>query len=68
MQIDWNLLVVRLGHKKPLTEIAKETGIQVSILHRYSCGRNTTEPKFTNGLKLLDAYYDLYTDMKGVEL
>jgi len=68
MNIDWHLLVIKLGTKKPLTLIAKDIGVHPNVLHRYSSGVNTGEPKFSTGLKLLDVYYDYFEDMSGVRL
>lgn len=59
--IDWNLLVIKLSTKKPMTDIAKELNIDCGKLHRMSRGIQG-EPKFTLGLALLDLYFDYFPD------
>lgn len=69
MSIDWNLLVIKLKQKKSLCQAARELGIDQNVLHRYSSGVNTTEPKFSLGLKLLNYYHDLFDgDMSGLKI
>ena len=65
--IDWNLVVLKIKQKKSLCQAAREIGVDQNVLHRYSSGVNTTEPKFSVGLKLLDLYHDLFNgDMGGI--
>lgn len=55
--INWQTLTNNLRNYKPLEQVAKEAGIDAGTLRRLARG-DTSEPKFSQGHKLLNMHYD----------
>ncbi|MHB8392178.1 MAG: hypothetical protein ACYDBH_21805 [Acidobacteriaceae bacterium] len=51
--VDWQLLALKLRRHAPLEHISKEIGRHPSWLSHIARGE-VTEPKFSDGIKLLD--------------
>ena len=59
--INWQQLTLNLRSYKPLSKIAKQADIDAGTLRRIARG-DTPEPKFNQGIRLLDLHYDLFPD------
>lgn len=59
--INWQALTNNLRGYKPLSKVAIEVDIDAGTLRRIARG-DTPEPKFSQGLILLDLHYDLFPD------
>jgi hypothetical protein len=55
--IDWQMLCLNLRSIKPLSQIAKEIGCEEQTLTRLARS-DVTEPRFTIGIRLLNAHAD----------
>jgi len=59
--INWQQLTLNLRRHKPLSKIAIQADIDAGTLRRIARG-DTPEPKFSQGIRLLDLHYDLFPD------
>lgn len=59
--IDWQALTNNLRRYEPLSKVAIEADIDAGTLRRIARG-DTPEPKFSQGIRLLDLHYDLFPD------
>ncbi len=59
--IDWQQLVLNLRRYKPLAHVANEVDIDADTLRRIARGE-TPQPKFDQGLRLLNLHLDHCSD------
>lgn len=58
LKVDWSMLVLNLRRHKPLSVLSLELGKDKDYCGRLARGA-VDEPKFLDGLKLLDLHLDL---------
>lgn len=61
MNINWQQVCLNLRRHKSLSEIARQIGADEGTINRLARG-DTREPKFSHGIKLLDAHLDYCAD------
>lgn len=57
--IDWQRVALNIQQKMPLQQASQKLGRDKSWLSHMARGELTTEPKFSDGLKLLNFHLDL---------
>ena len=57
--IDWQRVALNIQRHMPLQKASKKLGRHVGFLSQIARGEITTEPGFTDALRLLDMHVDL---------
>lgn len=59
--IDWNLCLILMHKKMSYRSIAEKTGTCFESIRNIAEGR-TNEPKFNNGIRIIDLAYDVLSE------